>query len=74
MASCRYTYDSGAACGASATTTLTKGDGEVVQLCEGHRELLVATFRAIAGGEIRTGFEGEVEAAWHWFALNGIPV
>ena len=72
MAKCNWNYDE---CEAVATTTLKKNSGELVQLCEHHRDLLIKLFKKVADGSLKThrGDTGEAEAN-HWFVLNKIPV
>jgi hypothetical protein len=59
-------------CDGVATTTLMKNDGEVVQLCEFHRLVMIAAFRALASKEFEQD-EEVVAAATHWLVLNKIP-
>ena len=72
MAKCNYNY--GAGCDRIATTTLMKNSGEIVQLCELHRDTMIALFKKIADGTIKTHREDGVAEANHWFVLNKIPV
>ena len=60
-------------CENPATTTLMKSSGEVVQLCEFHRELLVNLAKGIAAGEVDADFDDAGAQADHWLVKNRIP-
>lgn len=70
MANCNW---GNGECDVPATTTLVKSSGEVVQLCEEHRNRLIAVFKRIADGELFKNEEAETKAN-HWFVLNKIPI
>jgi len=71
MSKCAFNYDDG--CDAVATTTLTKNNGEVVQLCERHHDYLIHLFMRIAGGDRIVEYEDAESAASHWLVKNKIP-
>ena len=70
MAECNY---SNGGCNRVATTTLMKFNGEIVQLCEEHRNELIAQAKHIVTKKLKTrsGFT-EIEAN-HWLVINKIP-
>jgi hypothetical protein len=65
MANCNWRDG---ACDQAATTTLTKNSGEVVQLCEAHRNLMIKIAKVYATNQE----DGEIEAN-HWLVKNKIP-
>jgi hypothetical protein len=71
LAKCNWNFGT---CEAVATTTLTKNSGEIVQLCEEHRDWMIKLFGRIASGEYVLDWrdDGEIQAN-HWFVLNKIP-
>jgi len=72
-AKCRFAYNTG--CDAIATTTLiAKGDGEIVPLCEHHRNHIINRAKRIAAGEKGlTAYEDGEWRANHWLVKNKIP-
>jgi len=71
MSKCEFNYDEG--CDSVATTTLTKNNGEVVQLCEEHSEFIINLAKRIADGEVDMGLDDPEASANHWLVKNKIP-
>jgi hypothetical protein len=63
MATCDYMHGE---CDRVATTTLTRNDGVVVQLCEEHRDETIRLMKKLVEAM-------ECDEADHWFVLNKIP-
>jgi hypothetical protein len=67
---CEYNY--GGECDRVATTTLTRNNGQVQQLCERHRNILITLFKGIASGDIHVEQDTAVTEANHWLVKNKI--
>jgi hypothetical protein len=58
-------------CDKIADTTAKRYNGEIVQVCEEHRDSLIACAKNILEDEDAS--DEEKAAAIHWLVLNGIP-
>ena len=77
MAKCKFTRSDEEICEAEATTTLTKANGTVVQLCEEHRDWLIHLFKGVRDGTVPVSEKNSKNLdskSDHWFVINKIPV
>lgn len=75
MATCEFDKNGACACDAPATTTLLKNNGQIAQLCELHREIMIDVFKGVLDGVMDFGRSEEAKVgANHWFRINKISV
>ena len=70
MAKCCFGFD---LCNRIATTTLKRGNGEIVQLCEEHSQFMIDFAKGVASGEIDFDLDDPQATANHWLVKNKIP-
>ena len=73
MSKCGFELKRSQECDAVATTTLIKNNGQVVQLCEEHRDYIINIAQKIADGELDVHFDEAETKVSHWLVKNKIP-